>query len=47
MDALTITDVRAIPTIAVFRNGSLAKTIVGTHPKAEMESQLADYISGS
>jgi thioredoxin 1 len=40
-------NVMAIPTIAVFHNGSLAKTILGAHPKAELESRLADYISGS
>jgi thioredoxin len=40
-------NVMAIPTIAVFHNGSLAKTVVGAHPKAALERELADYISGS
>lgn len=40
-------NVRAIPTIAVFRNGSLVKTIVGAHPKADMERELAVFVGGS
>jgi thioredoxin 1 len=40
-------NVMAIPTIAVFHNGSLATAILGAHPKAELERRLADYIGGS
>jgi thioredoxin 1 len=40
-------NVLAIPTIAVFHNGSLGKTVVGAQQKAALERELADYISGS
>ncbi|GHE42371.1 thioredoxin-1 [Streptomyces longispororuber] len=37
--------VMSIPTLNVYRNGEVAKTIVGAKPKAAIERDLADFIS--
>ena len=35
----------SIPTMAVFRNGELVKTIVGARPKAAILKELAEFTS--
>ncbi|MEU2564191.1 thioredoxin [Streptomyces longispororuber] len=37
--------VMSIPTLNVYRNGEVAKTIVGAKPKAAIERDLADFIA--
>ncbi|NEA77383.1 thioredoxin domain-containing protein, partial [Streptomyces sp. SID13588] len=36
--------VMSIPTLNVYQNGEVAKTIVGTKPKAAIVRDLADFI---
>jgi thioredoxin 1 len=36
--------VMSIPTLNVYQNGEVAKTIVGAKPKAAIERDLADFI---
>ncbi|MFG2882951.1 thioredoxin [Streptomyces sp. NPDC048297] len=37
--------VMSIPTLNVYQNGEVAKTIVGAKPKAALERDLADFIA--
>ena len=37
--------VTGIPTLNVYQNGEVVKTIVGARPKAMLLNELADYIS--
>ncbi|WP_030676864.1 thioredoxin [Streptomyces sp. NRRL B-1347] len=37
--------VMSIPTLNVYQNGEVAKTIVGAKPKAAIERDLADFIA--
>ena len=37
--------VTGIPTINVYQNGEVVKTIVGARPKATLLNELADYIA--
>lgn len=37
--------VMSIPTLNVYQNGEVTKTIVGAKPKAALERDLADYIA--
>lgn len=37
--------VMSIPTLNVYQNGEVAKTIVGAKPKAAIEKDLADFIA--
>ncbi|RHW26284.1 thioredoxin [Nocardioides immobilis] len=37
--------VTGIPTMHIYQNGELAKTIVGARPKAAILNELADYIA--
>ncbi|GGR81906.1 thioredoxin-1 [Streptomyces aureoverticillatus] len=37
--------VMSIPTLNVYQNGEIAKTIVGAKPKAALERDLADFIA--
>ena len=36
----------SIPTMAVFQNGKIVKSIVGARPKAAILRELADYVGG-
>ncbi len=36
--------VTGIPTLAIFQNGELVKTIVGAKPKGALVNELADFI---
>lgn len=38
-------DVRSIPNMKVFKNGTLVKEIVGMHPRAALESELNSVLS--
>ncbi|MER7743608.1 thioredoxin [Streptomyces sp. NPDC096538] len=37
-------DVRSIPTLHVFRDGKVVKTIIGARPKAVIEGELREFI---
>ena len=36
--------IMSIPTLMVFQNGEVKKTLIGAIPKAALEAELADYI---
>ena len=37
-------NIMSIPTILIFKNGKLVKTIVGAFPKSQLISQMSEYL---
>ncbi|MGY6026369.1 thioredoxin [Streptomyces spinosirectus] len=37
-------DVRSIPTLNVYRDGKLVKTVIGARPKSVLERELQDFL---